>query len=160
MSTLVVFFSLEGNTRFIAEQIADTLHADRIELTAKKEYPKKGFMKYFWGGKSVVFGEEPELCNGQIDLSSYETIIIGTPVWAGSFAPPVKTFLTQYKIENKKIALFACHGGGGASKCFQKIKEAIPSNEWLGEIAFVDPAKKDSNENSNKAVKWAESLPI
>lgn len=142
MSTLVVYFSFNGNTKMIAEKIAETINADVVELKTSKEYPTEGFRKYFWGGKSVIFGEEPELTNERIDLNRYDTIIIGTPVWAGSFAPPIKSFISQSKISGKRIALFASHGGGGAEKCFTRLKKVLPGNEFFGEIDFVEPKRK------------------
>ncbi|MBE5993075.1 MAG: flavodoxin [Paenibacillaceae bacterium] len=155
-SALIVYFSFDGNTKLIAEKIGETLNADVVELKTSKKYPTEGIGKYFWGGKSVVFGDKPTLTNESIDLSRYETIIIGTPVWAGSFAPPIKSFVNDYKIINKKIAIFASHGGGGAAKCFTKLKEALPENKFLGEIAFVEPKKNP--ESIDSAAKWAASL--
>jgi len=155
-SALIVYFSFDGNTKLIAEKIGETLNADVVELKTSKKYPTEGIGKYFWGGKSVVFGDKPTLINESIDLSGYETIIIGTPVWAGSFAPPIRSFVNDYKIVNKKIAIFASHGGGGAAKCFAKLKEALPENKFLGEIAFVEPKKNP--ESIDSAVKWAASL--
>lgn len=157
MSTVVVFFSFEGNTKFIAETIAETINADIIQLKTSKQYPTEGFGKFFWGGKSVIFGEKPKLINDSIDLNQYEMILIGTPVWAGSYTPPVKSFIRQYKIQGKRIALFASHGGGGAEKCFAKLKEALRGNEFIGEIAFVEP-KKNQEDSTNKAVRWASDL--
>ena len=157
MSTLVVYFSFDGNTKFIAEKIAETINADIIELKTSKKYPTEGFSKYFWGGKSVIFGEKPKLTNNSIDLNRYETIFIGTPVWAGSYTPPIKSFIRQYKIQGKRIALFASHGGNGADKCFAKLKAALPENKFIGEMAFLEP-QKNPEESSNKAVKWATDL--
>ena len=155
-SALVVYFSFDGNTKLIAEKIGETLNADVVELKTSKKYPTEGIGKYFWGGKSVVFGDKPTLTNESIDLSRYETIIIGTPVWAGSFAPPIRSFVNDYKIVNKKIAIFASHGGGGAAKCFAKLKEALPENKFVGEIAFVEPKKNP--ECIDSAAKWAATL--
>lgn len=157
MNTLVVYFSFDGNTKLIAEKIAETINADIIELKTSKKYPTEGFSKYFWGGKSVIFGEKPKLTNDSIDLSRYETIYIGTPVWAGSYTPPIKSFIRQYKIQDKRIALFASHGGNGAEKCFATLKAALPENKFIGEIAFLEP-KKNPEDSSNKAVKWATDL--
>ncbi|MBW7573817.1 flavodoxin family protein [Caproiciproducens faecalis] len=157
MGTLVVYFSFDGNTKFIAEKIAETINADIIELKSSKKYPTEGFSKYFWGGKSVIFGEKPKLINDSIDFNRYETVFIGTPVWAGSYTPPIKSFIRQYKLQGKRIALFACHGGNGAEKCFAKLKAALPGNKFIGEMAFLEP-KKNSEESSNKAVKWADGL--
>lgn len=159
MSTLVVYFSFTGSTKFIAEKIAETMNADIAQLKTSKEYPADGFKKYFFGGKSVIFGEKPDLVNEPIDWNRYDTIIIGTPVWAGSFAPPIKSFISQYKIRGKRIALFASHGGGGAKKCFAKLKKELSGNEFICEIDFVEP-KKNREENTSKAVKWARSIAV
>ncbi|MDF2888980.1 MAG: flavodoxin [Lacrimispora sp.] len=156
MSTLVVYFTFEGSTKLIAEKIGETLKADVIELKTSKTYPTGGIGKYFWGGKSVIFGDKPTLTNESINVSHYDTIIIGTPVWAGSFAPPVRSFVNDYKIVNKNIAMFASHGGGGAVKCFEKLKEALPDNKFIGDIAFVEPKKNPDSINS--AAKWAAGL--
>jgi len=148
---------LDGNTKLIAEKIAETLNADIVELKTSKKLPKEGFAKYFWGGKSVIFGEKPKLINKRIDLDQYETIFIGTPVWADSYTPPIKSFIKQYKIQSKRIALFASHGGNGAEKCFAKLKTALAGNEFIGEMAFLEP-KKNLQESSDRAMKWAESF--
>lgn len=157
MRALIVYFSFEGNTKLIAEKIAETIGADIVELATSKQYPQEGIGKYFWGGKSVVFGDKPELLNETVDWNKYQTIIIGTPVWASSFTPPVKSFISKYKISGKRIALFACHGGGGAEKCFAKLKKALPGNEFIGEIDFIQP-NKNPEENISKAICWANGL--
>ena len=158
MKTLVIFYSLEGNTKYISEIIAKELQADLLELKTKKAFPSEGFKKYVFGGKSVVFKEQPELTNPNIDLSSYENIVIGTPIWAGSYAAPFRTFVNQNKFEGKKVALFACDASGAAEKCFTKLKEALPDNDFVGEIDFVNPLKNNKEESSKKAVQWAKSL--
>ena len=54
MKPLIVFYSFEGNTKLIAEKIAQTVDAEALELKPQKEIRTKGFMKYFWGGKQVL----------------------------------------------------------------------------------------------------------
>lgn len=158
MKSLVIFYSLEGNTRLIANTIAKTINADILELKTKKKYSDKGFKKYFWGGKSVIFKERPELESIDKDINSYDNIFIGTPIWVGTYAPPFNTLFEEYKIKNKNIALFACHGGGGANKFFESIKKIFPNNKFIGEIDFVDPLKNDKNENIEKAKVWTKGL--
>jgi len=158
MKTLVIYYSLEGNTKLIAETIAKETNADILEIKSKKEYPKGRFKKYLWGGKSVMFNEKPEIMEIDLDIDSYDRIFIGTPIWAGTYAPPFNTFVENYKIENKKIALFACHGGGGGEKFYTKFKSKLPNNDYIGKIDFLEPIKKETAENLIKAREWVKKL--
>jgi len=158
MKTLVVFYSLEGNTKFVSEIIAKELDADIFELKVKKEFPSSGFKKYFWAGKSVVFKEKPVLTNTDLDLSIYENIILATPIWASKYASPFNTFIRDFKFSGKNVALLACHGGGRAKKSFKLFKKNLPDNDFMGEIDFLDPLIKDKDANAIKAEKWAKGL--
>jgi multimeric flavodoxin WrbA len=75
-----------------------------------------------------------------VDIGAYDLVIIGTPVWAWSYAPAMKTFLEETKIEGKKIALFCCHGGG-PGKALEKLRAAVPGNSFAAEASFHDPLK-------------------
>lgn len=154
MKGLVVFYSLEGHTKFIAESIAKELKYDLLELKPVKEYPQKGLSKYFWGGMSVMLSKKPDLNNKIPNLNEYDTILIGTPVWAGSYAPPINTFLSENEINQKKVAFFACHGGGGAKKCFDKLEDSLKGNTVLGSIDFAD--SNNEIEKRNKLMEWLE----
>ncbi len=160
MKNLVVYYSLEGNTKLIAKTLAKEINADIIELIPKKEFPTKGFKKYFWGGKSAVFREKPILLNEEIDIGKYDNIFIGTPIWAGTYTPPINTFLEKYKIENKNIGLFVCYSGGRIDKCIKNVRNAIPNNNFIGEIDFIDPLQKNTEENLLKAKEWIKELNI
>lgn len=157
MRDLVVFYSLEGHTKFIANLICEELNCDLLELEPEKKIPKSGFKKFLWGGKSAIFKEKPILKNQNPDLSQYDTIFIGTPVWAGTYTPPLNTFICDNEIKDKKLAFFICHGGGGASKCISKLKEALKGNEIIGEIDFVNPTN-DKGEFKIKVRKWLDEL--
>ena len=103
MKNLVIYYSLEGNTKLIAENIAKKIDADILELKTKKEYHKTGFKKYFWGGRSVLFHEKPELLSYNKNINDYENIFIGTPIWVGTYVPAYNTFLAENNISNKNI---------------------------------------------------------
>lgn len=158
MSTVVVYYSLEGNVELIADLISKKTGADTIKLNPQKQYPKEGFGKFFWGGKSVFFKEKPKLLNGNLNLGKYTNIIIGTPIWAGSFTPPINTFLLDNKIENKNIYLYACHAGGGTDKCFKKIGEILKGNKIIRTVDFVDPKKLDQKAVDEKVSAFCAGL--
>ena len=158
MKTLVVFYSLEGNSEFIAGVIGKKLQADIVKLETAKPFATEGFAKYFKGGMSVVFKLKPKLTNPSIDISQYDKLVIGTPVWAGGFSSPINTFINKYKFKGKKVALFLTSGGPDVEKCFAKLKEALDGNEFAGEIDFIEPLKNDKEEAAKKAEQWAEGL--
>lgn len=158
MKTLIVYYSLEGNTELIVNKIASHIKADILRLNPKKEYPTGGFKKFFWGGKSVIFGEKPELEEYHVTPEQYDNIVIGTPIWAGSYTPPIKTFLSKHKITGKNIYLFACHAGGGAEKCFQKLKEELKNNRIIETVDFLDPKIKQGNDVDAKLKDFCSKL--
>lgn len=157
LKKLVVYYSFEGNTRFIANTIAEVIDADILELRPKNEIKTKSFMKFLWGGRQVIMKEKPDLIPFDINLQEYDIIFIGTPVWAWSYAPPLNTFFSTIEIKNKKIALFCCHGGG-KGKIFEKMKKRLSGNDFVGEIDFFEPLKRDKEGNISKIKQWARNI--
>lgn len=147
MKAIIIYFSLEGNTKFVAEKINKQTDARILRLNPLKDYPTGKVSKFFWGGKSVVFGDKPKLESYHFDKEDYDVIIIGTPIWAGSYTPPIKTFLSENDLSGKKIALFVCQQGNDASKCFDKFKKELPDCEIVDTLALIDPGKNKTNEN-------------
>ena len=153
---LVVYYSFEGSTRLIAENIANVLDADVLECKPIKDLKSKGFSKYFWGGRQVVTKKKPDLVDFSVNPDDYDAIIIGTPVWSYTYAPAIRTFLSLVELRNKKIALFCCHEGG-PGKTINNLKEELSENEIIDEMDFNNVAKS-KEENISKAKKWAQSL--
>ncbi|NMM62520.1 flavodoxin [Clostridium sp. P21] len=157
MRTLVVYYSLEGNTRFIAETIARSINGDILELKPEKDVPSKGFLKFILGGKQAVFKERPKLKNLEKNIEDYDVIFLGSPVWAGTFAPAFNTLFSKMKIENKKVALFGCYGGQ-SGKIFENFKKYLTKSTVVGEIGFKDPLKNDKELNENRVEKWTKNI--
>ena len=157
MKKLVIYYSYEGNTKFIAEAMASAIDADLLELKPQKDLTTKGFMKYVWGGRQVVTKQIPELLPFDKNPDVYDVIFIGTPVWAFTFAPAIRSFLALTGLKNKKIALFCCHSGA-IGKTFVDMKASLEGNQIIGEIDFVDPLRKGAAEKSNRAKEWAKKI--
>lgn len=93
-------------------------------------------------------GEKPKLKPYEFKAEQYDRIIIGTPVWASSFAPPIRTFLHENKsILEKKIAVFICFSGGDADKAILKMKNYIGVEQFEAELILVDPKENKKPEN-------------
>lgn len=145
--TLIVYFSLEGDTDYAARRIAAAAGADLLRLVPKKAYADKGFAKFLWGGKSAVMAERPALEPYEADLASYERIVFGFPVWASRFTPPLRTFIAEQGsgLKGKRIAAFACQSGGGAPKALAQLKEFLGIDAFEAEAVFIDPMTKRSD---------------
>jgi len=125
-TTLVVYYSYEGGTRLIAQTIAAALHSDIMECRPTKDIKSKGLMKYVWGGRQVVFKTHPQLEPFEKNPAEYDTIIIGTPVWAFTYTPAIRSFLSQANLQQKKIGLFCCHEGT-KGKTLENLKKTVIS---------------------------------
>ncbi len=157
MKTLIVYYSFEGNTEFIAKAMAEAIGADLLKLQPKKEIPTKGFMKYFWGGRQAMMKMKPELLPLEKNPADYDFIILGTPVWAFTYSPPLATYFSQRPFKNKRIALFCCHGGGKAGT-LRNMKEALKGNTFVGEIDFIEPLRGKTQKKKEMAVDWVNHL--
>lgn len=154
---LIAYYSFEGSTKLIAETLSETLKADIMEVKPVKEMKSKGFGKYIWGGSQVIMGKKPELAKLTKDIKEYDIILIGTPIWAGTYSPPIKTLLEGNYIEGKKVAYFYCHEGG-AGKALEKAKAVIEKkNTFIGAKDFVN-VKKDKEQSVEEAKEWSEEL--
>jgi flavodoxin len=140
MKAVVVFYSFDGNCTFIAEQLKNQLDADLIHLRMKDDKRRRGFSKFFWGGGMVFMKKKPPLKPYTFDSAAYDLVILGVPVWAGSPAPPIQTFLSETAMSGKKIALFACHGGGKGN-ALGKFKAMLGGNEIVAEADFKNPLR-------------------
>ncbi len=158
MKAIIVYYSLEGNSEYVADIIADHTKAEKLKLEPVKEYPKGGMSKFLWGGKSVMFGETPTLAPYQFDANTYDTIIIGTPIWASSYAPPIKTFLKENKLSGKRIALYACCAGGNTDKCFAKLQKELPDCTVVATLSLIDPKSKQSPDKVQKIEEFCKQL--
>ncbi|MBR2704538.1 MAG: flavodoxin [Clostridia bacterium] len=156
----IVYYSMAGNTEYIAEYIAGKVEADLIKLVPKKEYPNSGFKKFFWGGKSAVMGETPALEPYEFDSDKYDHIIFGTPVWAACFVPPIRTFIKENKekLAGKKISIFVSFSGGGADKVIEKLKKFLDVEKLEAELILIDPKDKPSDEKNKMIDEFCEKL--
>jgi len=155
--TLVLYYSYEGNTRKIAEVIAKALSADIEGVKPIKEMKSKGFGKFLWGGSQVVMKKKPELKPLNINPDDYDTIFVGTPVWAFTYTPPVKTILETGILRNKKVAFFYTHEGG-AGKTEENAKKVIEQdNTYLGGYSCVNVAK-DFERIKTEVIQWAKEM--
>ena len=139
--TLMIYYSLEGNTDFAAQTAAGFADIDLERLVPVKEPPKAGFGKFFWGGKSVVFSETPALEPLKYNAGDYDNIIIGFPIWAGSYPPAIASYIKEHAFTGKKVCVIACSAGGNCAKAVKKLEDNLPGNSFGKILSLTDPSK-------------------
>lgn len=158
MKTLIVYYSLEGNTKWAAEKLAARLGADTLRLAPKAAYPDRGFKKFLFGGKSAVMKETPELEPYEVDMTKYEQVILATPVWAGTLAPPLRTFIRREDLRGKKLALAASSMGGSPGKTFEHLKALLGVTGDVPVLSLKDPKSHPSRANEDALAAFCDKL--
>ena len=163
VNTLIVYYSLEGNCEFIANTIAQEIGCPIQRLIAKDSPDPNKFSKYFWGGKQVLMKVKPELEVLSKNPEEFDLIILGTPVWASTYSPAIRSFISQSRLSGKYIALFCCHEGG-KGKTLEKLEQELRGNTVVGKIDFIAPLKENKKNPGHKekcrtiAQAWADEV--
>ncbi len=154
MATLVTYFSHTGNTKRIAEIIAEVCDADveRIEETTTR----KGFFGYLAAGRDALTKRSSEVKPPKHDPASYDLVVIGSPVWAWSLTPPVRNYLTMYGGQLKRVAFFCTQGGSGAEGVFKQMAE-LCSKQPVATLVVTEGELKQNDCVANVR-SFAESL--
>jgi flavodoxin len=108
MKTLILFYSRTGITKKIAENLTNSLGADIEEVFDTVN--RSGVFGYMRAGKDAISKKLTIIKPLIHNLSDYDLIIIGTPVWVGLMATPISTIITEQKDKIKQVALFCTQG--------------------------------------------------
>ena len=132
---LIVYYSLTGTTRYVAETLRESISAEMLELKPKKDLNPKGGMKFVWGGAQANMKIKPKLLPFDTNPLDYDLVIIGTPVWSWTFTPPIRSFVSKFDLSDRKVALWTCSEGSG-DKAMSRFKKAMSESELVSTIQF------------------------
>ncbi len=152
--TIFIYFSYSGDNDKLATILKKEINCDILKLEAEKEYTNSSIKILFQGGQESVRKKTPALKPYNICLDDYEYIIFGTPVWAWTYAPVLRSFLHDNTISNKKIVLTCTHRGG-PGKTLENFIEALPDNQIILRRDIHAPI-----ENNDKVDKLIEDIKL
>lgn len=156
-NALIVFYSLDGDVRYLARSLAKELQLDSMELELVKPHPTRGFMKYMVGGFLAATGATPPLRPLAHDAGHYDLIFVGTPVWNSRPTPAVRSFLKDADLKGKRVAFFTCYGDNDV-KTQKILASLVPGAKVAGRIGFKTPLKLDKEQCVRDLVRWARDL--
>ncbi len=124
---LVIYYSQTGATKFVAEELQRQLGADIEAIEAVKAYDGDFQATIQRSQQERAEGIVPEIKPIKADLNQYDVIFIGYPVWFGTYAPPIETFIRNYDLNGKQIFTFCTFGSGGLDTSTANMQKALPN---------------------------------
>ena len=145
--TLVAFFSATGNTAKVAEKLAKVVKGDLFEIKPKQVYTEADLN---WRNEksrtSIEMNDKtsrPAIATKVADMSQYDTVYIGFPIWWGREPSIIDTFVESYDFAGKKIIPFVTSGSSGIGDTAENLKALAPN-------AQVDIGKRFTSTVSEK----------
>lgn len=127
---LVAYFSSSGVTAAKAKKLAEVVVADLYEIAPKDRYTNADLNWTNKKARSTVEmndpASRPELKENGLDLTGYDTVYIGFPIWWYTAPHIIRSFLEQNKLTGVDIVLFATSGGSSISKAYRDLRKAYP----------------------------------
>jgi len=121
MKALVVYYSRTGTTKIVAGAISEILKCDTEEIIDVKN--RKGILGYLSAGKDAMRKALTEIQGVTKNPSKYDLVLIGTPIWAWTITPAIRTYLIQNKDHFRSVAFFCTMGSSGDEKSFKQMGE-------------------------------------
>jgi len=145
MKPLVVYYSLTGKTKLVAQVIAEALSATLLEI--KETKPRKlGPSIYAIGGLEAKMNKGSKINPIDVDLKQHETIFIGSPIWGSRPAPAINSFIYQTNFEGRSIIPFFTMAGDNAEKALENITAKIEKSQGKVAGSFAITSYKVSDE--------------
>ena len=153
---LVTVFSASGVTKAVGEEIARAAGGDFFEIVPKEIYTSDDLN--WMNKKSRSSGEmndpaaRPEIANKVIDMASYDTVIVGFPIWWGIAPRIIETFLESYDFSGKTILPFCTSGGSGVGRSDTALRKNVSGDvKWAKGVQINRP-------NENEIRKWLDKV--
>ena len=158
--TLVLYFSASGNTKAVAEVIAKTVGADTYELTPAEPYTSADLN---WTDENSRVNREHNdpshrtALAGTPDLSGYDTIFLGYPLWWREAPSIVWNFVENTDLSGKTMIPFCVHGGSGFSGTVRTLRQLEPGAEVLDGLTI---SRNSIGGAEQEIVTWVNGLPV
>ena len=154
---LVAYFSASGVTERAAKNLAEAAGADLYEIKPKVPYTNADLNWNNSNSRSSVEMRDktsrPELADKSANISGYDVIFLGFPIWWYVAPTIINTFLESYDFAGKTIILFATSGGSGFGKAAEGLKPSAPK-------ATIKEGKLLNRTSLNELKAWVEGLKI
>ena len=122
MKKIFIYYSYSGNGDVVADFLKEKDY-DIRKVEPKKPLPKPMFFRIMVGGFKAMTKYKDKLIDFNNDISNYDEIVIGSPIWAGNMSSPINTVLNELDLNDKKVTFIFYSGGGDENKATELVKE-------------------------------------
>lgn len=129
--SIIIFYSLSGNTKMVAETLRDMVGADILEIQTVRPYPPDFHAVVEQARKERRSNFLPPIQSIQTDLRNYDIVYLGFPIWGNTIPQPMATFLSQNNLAGKTVIPFCTHDGYGVGRSFRVAAEYCPEATML-----------------------------
>lgn len=148
MKKLITYFSASfGNTKTRAEELAMVTGADLKEIKPAAAYTQKDLDWRDKHSRSTVEMQDPssrpDIVDGKVDLSGYDQVYIGFPIWWGVAPREINTFIEQNDFGTKQVVIFATSGGSGVDNAVRELQKTYPQLDIIGGKLLNSKVTKD-----------------
>ena len=144
----------KGNTKILAEMIAERTHGDLFEIKTVKPYPKEYRPATEAAKQEKEENARPEIVGDLPDLSKYDVVFLGYPIWWSDMPMPVYTFLDRENFAGKIILPFCTHEGSGLSDTQRSIADVTKADVREGFALQGHIAQKSPEEARTALYEW------
>ena len=144
----------KGNTKILAEMIAERTHGDIFEIKTVKPYPKEYRPATEAAKQEKEENARPEIVGELPDLSKYDVVFLGYPIWWSDMPMPVYTFLDRENFAGKIILPFCTHEGSGLSDTQRSIADVTKTDVREGFALQGHIAQKSPEEARTALYEW------
>ncbi len=152
---LVAYFSASGVTKRVAENLSDAIGADLFEIAPKIPYSKADLNWMNKNSRSSVEmadrSARPEI-GVRTDLSSYDAVFIGFPIWWYREPSIIDTFLESYDFSGKTVVPFATSGGSGLGDTAKNMRALAPG------AVVLDGKRFKASASERELKEWADEV--
>ena len=141
MKNLFVYYSNSGNGDVVASYLSEN-GVDIRKVEPEKKLPKALFPQMMKGGFLATINHKSKLKEFNADISGYDGVMIGSPVWNGRLLCPINTVLASLDLSGKTVSFILYAGGGSAPKAVDKINEKYPG----ASVVVLKEPKKNADE--------------
>jgi len=151
-NVLVAYFSASGVTRNVAEKIAGENGYDIFEIKPVEKYTSADLDYMDKNSRSTIEMNDKSFrppIEETCDVSAYDTVVIGFPVWWYTAPTIINTFIESVDLNGKTIKAFCTSGGSGIDKCVSDLQNTYPELDFAKGMRFMG--------NVSKAKEWIEN---